>query len=91
MRAISGRLEADECGFFTAATDRVEATEVFPVFGCDFDKSATLGIFFGFFRLISYFFVDNLPQLSYLAELHSFRKQLSCEKYVLNMVGWPSG
>ena len=91
MRAISGRLEADECGFFSDATDRVEAPEVFPLFGCDFDKSASLGIFFRFFCLILYFFVDNLPQLFYLAELHLFRKQFSCEKYVLNMVGWPSG
>ena len=56
----------------------------------DFDKSASLGVFFRFFRLISYFFVDNLFQLSYLAELQVFRKQISCEK-MCEMVGWPSG
>ena len=63
----------------------------FPLLERDFDKSASLGVFFRFFRLISYFFVDNLFQLSYLAELQVFRKHIKSEKMLRKMVGWPSG
>ena len=80
MRAGSGSAETGWCDPFCEAEGRPAGEADFPLLGRDFDKSASLGVFFRFFRLISYFFVDNLFQLSYLAELQVFRKQISCEK-----------
>ena len=80
MRAGSGSAETAWYDPFCEAEGRPAGEADFPLLGRDFDKSASLGVFFRFFRLISYFFVDNLFQLSYLAEPQVFRKQISCEK-----------
>ena len=79
MRAFSGKAEAAWYDPFCAAEGCPFDEADFPLLGRDFDKSASLGVFFRFFRLISYFFVDNLFQLSYLAEPQVFRKLLDCE------------